>query len=64
MQLKCTKGVYSFETALFYHELVDRVPYKYDIPFPSNYNAFKMMCVWYFKRLSLGKLFIFILYIV
>lgn len=38
-QLQCTKGVYSLETALFYHGLVNRVPFKYDITIPSNYNT-------------------------
>ncbi len=38
-QLKCTKGIYSLETALYYHGLVDRVPFRYNITIPSNYNT-------------------------
>lgn len=38
-QLKCTKGIYSLETALYYHGLIDRVPFRYDITIPSNYNT-------------------------
>ncbi len=38
-QLKCTKGIYSLETALYYHNLIERVPFKCDITIPSNYNT-------------------------
>lgn len=38
-QLRCTKGIFSFETALYYHNLIDRVPIRYEVTIPSKYNT-------------------------
>jgi len=38
-QYKCGKGVYSHETALFFHGLSDRTPQQLMITIPSGYNT-------------------------
>ncbi len=37
--LKNKKSVYSFSSALFLHELTDRIPYQLEITVPNNYNS-------------------------
>jgi len=38
-QYRCKKGIYSHETALFFHDLVDRIPFKLMLTIPSGYNT-------------------------
>lgn len=38
LQLRFKKGVFSHETALFLHNLIDRTPLKFHMTFPTNYN--------------------------
>lgn len=38
-QYRCKKGIYSHETALFFHDLVDRTPFKLMLTIPSGYNT-------------------------
>jgi predicted transcriptional regulator of viral defense system len=38
-QHRCGKGVFSHETALFFHDLSDRVPFQLMITIPSGYNT-------------------------
>ncbi|MDR1042333.1 MAG: type IV toxin-antitoxin system AbiEi family antitoxin domain-containing protein [Clostridiales Family XIII bacterium] len=38
-QYKCGKGVYSHETALYFHNLCDRTPMQLMITIPSGYNT-------------------------
>jgi len=37
-QAMCNKGIFSNETALYFHDLSDRTPIKYQLTIPSNYN--------------------------
>jgi predicted transcriptional regulator of viral defense system len=38
-QHRCKKGIYSHETALFFHGLCDRTPFKLMLTIPSGYNT-------------------------
>jgi len=38
-QYRCKKGVYSHETALFFHDLTDRTPVRLMLTIPSGYNT-------------------------
>jgi len=38
-QAICRKGVFSHETALYFHDLCDRTPIKYQLTIPSYYNT-------------------------
>jgi len=38
-QAICKKGIFSHETALYFHDLSDRTPIKYDLTIPSGYNT-------------------------
>lgn len=38
-QAICKKGVFSHETALYFHDLCDRTPIKYQLTIPSYYNT-------------------------
>jgi predicted transcriptional regulator of viral defense system len=38
-QYRCRKGIYSHETALFFHHLCDRTPFKLMLTIPSGYNT-------------------------
>ena len=35
----CKKGIFSHETALYFHDLSDRMPIKYQLTIPSGYNT-------------------------
>lgn len=37
-QAICKKGIFSYETALYFHDLCDRTPIKFQLTVPSNYN--------------------------
>ena len=37
-QAICKKGIFSHETALYFHDLSDRTPIKYQLTIPSYYN--------------------------
>lgn len=38
-QYRCKKGIYSHETALFFHDLSDRTPLQLMLTIPSGYNT-------------------------
>ena len=38
-QYRCKKGIFSHETALYFHELADRTPFQIMITIPSGYNT-------------------------
>lgn len=38
-QAICRKGIFSHETALYFHDLCDRTPIKYQLTIPSYYNS-------------------------
>ncbi|MBN4062980.1 MAG: hypothetical protein COA82_10835 [Alkaliphilus sp.] len=38
-QYRCKKGIYSHETALFFHDLSDRTPFQLMLTIPSGYNT-------------------------
>ena len=38
-QAICKKGIFSHETALYFHDLCDRTPIKYQLTIPSYYNT-------------------------
>jgi predicted transcriptional regulator of viral defense system len=38
-QYRCKKGVFSHETALYFHELADRTPFQMMLTIPSGYNT-------------------------
>ncbi len=38
-QYRCKSGVFSHETALFFHELIDRTPFQIMMTIPSGYNT-------------------------
>ena len=39
IQTICKKGIFSHETALYFHDLCDRTPIKYQLTIPSYYNT-------------------------
>lgn len=39
MQYRLSKGVFSFETALYLHGMTDRTPIRYTMTFPLGYNT-------------------------
>lgn len=38
-QYRCKKGIYSHETALFFHDMIDRTPFQLMLTIPSGYNT-------------------------
>ncbi len=38
-QAICRKGIFSHETALYFHDLCDRTPIRYQLTIPSYYNT-------------------------
>jgi predicted transcriptional regulator of viral defense system len=38
-QYRCKKGIFSHETALYFHELADRTPFQMMLTIPSGYNT-------------------------
>ena len=38
-QYKCPKGIFSHETALYFHDLTDRTPIEFMVTVPSGYNS-------------------------
>lgn len=38
-QYRCKKGIFSHETALYFHDLTDRTPFQLMITIPSGYNT-------------------------
>lgn len=38
-QYRCKKGIFSHETALYFHELSDRTPFQMMLTIPSGYNT-------------------------
>lgn len=38
-QYRCKSGIFSHETALFFHDLTDRTPFKLMLTIPSGYNT-------------------------
>ena len=38
-QVICKKGIFSHETALYFHDLCDRTPINYQLTIPSYYNT-------------------------
>lgn len=38
VQAICKKGIFSHETALYFHDLCDRTPIKFQLTVPTNYN--------------------------
>lgn len=38
-QYRCSKGVFSYETALFFHDLSDRTPLRLMLTIPNGYNS-------------------------
>ena len=38
-QYKCTKAIFSHETALYFHDLTDRTPIEFMVTVPSGYNS-------------------------
>ncbi len=38
-QYRCKKGIFSHETALYFHELTDRTPFQMMLTIPSGYNT-------------------------
>ena len=42
LQARYQRGIYSYLTALYLHELSDRVPLLYDLTFPAHYNAHRI----------------------
>lgn len=39
LQYRFKKGIFSYNTALFLHEMTDRTPRKFDMTFPRPYNT-------------------------
>ena len=39
LSYRCSKGIFSHETALFIHDMTDRTPLEYTITVPSGYNT-------------------------
>jgi predicted transcriptional regulator of viral defense system len=39
VQYRCTKGIFSHETALFFHDLSDRTPFQLMMTIPAGYNT-------------------------
>ena len=42
LQTRFKKGIFSKETALFFHDLIDRTPNIFSMTFPDNYNLTKI----------------------
>lgn len=42
LHLRCGQAVFSHETALFFHDLTDREPFKYSITVKTGYNPFRL----------------------
>lgn len=38
-QYRCKKGIFSHETALFFHDLTDRTPFQLTLTIPTGYNT-------------------------
>ena len=38
-QYRCKKGIFSYETALYFHDLADRTPIQLMLTIPSGYNT-------------------------
>jgi predicted transcriptional regulator of viral defense system len=38
-QYRCKKGIFSHETALYFHDLTDRTPFRLILTIPSGYNT-------------------------
>lgn len=38
-QYRCKRGIFSHETALYFHDLTDRTPFKMMLTIPSGYNT-------------------------
>ncbi|MBS4537833.1 type IV toxin-antitoxin system AbiEi family antitoxin domain-containing protein [Clostridium sp. D2Q-11] len=38
-QYRCKKGIFSHETALYFHDLADRTPFQMMLTIPSGYNT-------------------------
>jgi predicted transcriptional regulator of viral defense system len=38
-QYRCKRGIFSHETALFFHDLSDRTPFQLMLTIPSGYNT-------------------------
>ena len=38
-QYRCRKGIFSHETALYFHDLTDRTPLQFMLTIPSGYNT-------------------------
>jgi predicted transcriptional regulator of viral defense system len=53
-QVKYEKAIYSHETALFLHDLIDRDPIKYSVTVPEGYNASHLRAL-NFKVYSIKK---------
>lgn len=59
MQLRAKKIIFSHETALFFHNLTDRTPFKHSITVPSSYkpsDAIKEVSKIYYIKYDLIKL--------
>jgi len=39
IQYRCKKGIFSHETALYFHDLTDRTPFQMMLTIPSGYNT-------------------------
>ncbi len=52
MQLRSRRAVYSYQTALYLHDLADRIPYMNEATVPQGYNASHLdgMIVHYVKK--------------
>lgn len=54
LQKSYSKGIFSHETALFVHDLIDRDPLKYTVTVPTGYNATNLklqgLDVYFIKR--------------
>lgn len=56
MQLRARKIIFSHETALFFHNLTDRTPFRHSITVPSGYKpseAIKEVCKIYYIKTDL-----------
>ena len=42
-QYRCKKGIFSHETALFFHDLTDRTPFQLTLTIPTGYNTRLLM---------------------
>lgn len=39
LQIRYSRGIYSHQTALYFHDLTDRTPHQYYMTFPNNYHS-------------------------